>query len=356
MIAQRPTFVIAEAGVNHNGDEKTALALVAAAVAAKADAVKFQTFRADQLVRRGAPKAEYQHRGTDQGDQHAMLKALELDEAAHERLAGACAAQGIEFMSTAFDEDSLALLVRLGIRRIKVPSGELTNLPLLRAMAGYDLPIIVSTGMADMAEIAEAIATIAETRRARGFASDLADIVTVLHCTSSYPTAPEDVNLRAMTTMAEALALPVGYSDHTLGPTVALAAVALGAGVIEKHLTLDRAMPGPDHAASMEPADFADLVRRIRVIETALGDGIKRPTAGEYAIRDVARRSVTLVADKKAGEALQADDLALLRPGDGVPPRAIAEVVGRVLVRDLESGTTLQWSDLGSRSGERSSI
>lgn len=240
----QPCYIIAEAGVNHNGSEDMAFALVDAAVAASADAVKFQTFKAEKLVTRQARKAAYQQVQTGEGDQFAMLKALELSDAAHRRLAAYCAEMGIEFLSTPFDEESADFLVGLGCRRLKIPSGELTNAPFLRYLAAKGLPLILSTGMADLREVAEAVALISRTREENGFAEPLAEALTLLHCTSNYPTPLGDVNLRAMRTLADTFHLPVGYSDHTAGDFVAPIARALGAVVFEKHFTLDRALRG----------------------------------------------------------------------------------------------------------------
>ncbi len=340
------TFVIAEAGVNHNGSTDMALELVETAARCGADAVKFQTFSADKLVRRGAAKAAYQERATGAGDQHSMLKGLEMSEDLHRNLVRRCDDLGIEFMSTAFDEEAADFLVQLGIRRIKVPSGEITNHRFLTHLAAHGLPLIVSTGMATLAEVEEALAVIRTARIDRGFGDRLNDAVTVLHCTSNYPAALEDVNLRAMTTMATALTLPVGYSDHTAGTTVSVAAVALGAAVIEKHFTLDRALPGPDHTASLEPAELADLIGRIREVERALGSPVKQPSASELSVRDLVRRSVTLVRALPAGHPIGPGDVALMRPGDGVAPKEIAAVIGRKTRSELAAGHTLQWADL----------
>jgi N,N'-diacetyllegionaminate synthase len=339
------TFVIAEAGVNHNGDENMALALVEAAARSGADAVKFQTFTADKLTRKGAEKAEYQKKTTGDGDQHGMLKALEMSEQLHGRLFDHCAKLGIEFMSTAFDEEALDFLVGLGIKRIKVPSGEITNVPLLKHMAGKGLPLIVSTGMAGLEEVVAAVDTISRARKVLGFTEPLAEMVTILHCTSNYPTATADVNLRAMTTIARATGLPVGYSDHTLGLAVSTGAVALGATVIEKHFTLDSQLPGPDHKASLEPQQLTDLVRQIRDVEAALGSDIKAPTASELPVRDLVRRSVTAARPIAAGVTLGKDDITLLRPGSGIQPVDFDKVVGRKSARGIAAGETLNWSD-----------
>jgi N,N'-diacetyllegionaminate synthase len=340
------TFIIAEAGVNHNGDEKMALALVEAAVKSGADAVKFQTFSADKLTRKGAEKAEYQKQATGDGDQHGMLKALEMSENLHQRLFSRCAELGIEFMSTAFDEESLDFLVALGVKRIKVPSGEITNAPLLRHMAGKGLPLIVSTGMAELDEVVAAVDVIRAARIAHGFAEPLAEMVTILHCTSNYPTESADVNLRAMNTMARTTGLPVGYSDHTLGLAVSTGAVALGATVIEKHFTLDSELPGPDHKASLEPDQLGALVRQIRDVEAALGSDVKAPTVSELPVRELVRRSVTTVRSLAAGATVGKDDVTLMRPGTGIPPIDLDKVIGRKSARNISAGETLTWLDI----------
>lgn len=340
------TYIIAEAGVNHNGDEKLALQLVETAAACGADAVKFQTFSADKLVRPGADKAEYQKRETGSGDQHSMLKALEMSPELHRKLLARCKEVGIEFMSTPFDEDAVDFLLELGMRRIKVPSGEISNEPFLDFLASKGMPLIVSTGMATLAEIERAVAVIGAARLRAGYTGELASSLTILHCTSNYPAQCSDVNLRAMRTIADATGMPVGYSDHTLGLAVSTAAVALGATVIEKHFTLDRDMPGPDHKASLSPQELAALVRQIRDVEVALGSSVKAPTASELQVRALVRRSVTTARAVTAGSVLAADDLVLLRPGNGIEPREIGQVVGRRAARDLPTGTTLLWPDL----------
>jgi N,N'-diacetyllegionaminate synthase len=340
------TYIIAEAGVNHNGDEKLALQLVETAAACGADAVKFQTFSADKLVRPGADKAEYQKRETGSGDQHSMLKALEMSPELHRKLLARCKEVGIEFMSTPFDEDAVDFLLELGMRRIKVPSGEISNEPFLDFLASKGMPLIVSTGMATLAEIERAVAVIGAARLRAGYTGELASSLTILHCTSNYPAQCSDVNLRAMRTIADATGMPVGYSDHTLGLAVSTAAVALGATVIEKHFTLDRDMPGPDHKASLSPQELAALVRQIRDVEVALGSSVKAPTASELQVRALVRRSVTTARAVTAGSVLTADDLVLLRPGNGIEPREIGQVVGRRAARDLPTGTTLLWPDL----------
>jgi N,N'-diacetyllegionaminate synthase len=334
-------FVIAEAGVNHNGSEARALDLVEAAARAGADAVKFQTFRAERLVAPGTQTAAYQAAATGESEQLRLLRGLELSEAAHQRLRDRCRELGIEFMSTPFDEDSVDLLCAMGVRRIKIPSGEITNLPLLRHAAAKGLPLIVSTGMADLDEVAEALDCI----QASAPAGKPVD-VSLLHCTSAYPAACEEVNLRAMETLRKHFGVPVGYSDHTRGLAISIAAVAQGAVIIEKHFTLDRTLPGPDHAASLEPDELSLLVQSIRDVEVALGDGIKRPMPGELAVRALVRRSVVCIRALPEGHVLQRTDVALMRPGTGIHPRDLDRVVGRRLRRPTTAGQLLSWEDL----------
>ncbi|MEY4564104.1 MAG: N-acetylneuraminate synthase [Pseudomonadota bacterium] len=341
-----PTFVIAEAGVNHNGSEDLALQLVDMAARCGADAVKFQTFSADKLVRQGAEKAEYQKQATGGGDQHSMLKQLEMSEDLHRRLFARCAEQGIEFMSTPFDEEAADFLVALGMRRIKVPSGEITNHPFLRFLVAKDLPLILSTGMADLGEILEAVEVIAAERQRLGLTRPLAEVLTILHCTSNYPASPHDVHLRAMATIAAATCVSVGYSDHTLGVAVSTAAVALGATVIEKHFTLDKNLPGPDHQASLSLDELTQMITQIRTVEQCLGGTEKKPTASELPVRALVRRSVTTLADLPAGAVITADDVVLLRPGNGIAPKELELVLGRKLKQAVKAGSTLQWSDV----------
>lgn len=344
-------LVIAEAGVNHNGSLELALRLVDAAARAGADVVKFQTFQASRLASRLAPKAEYQKRETGaEQSQHEMLRALELDEAAHRALIAHCTECGIEFLSSPFDHESLTLLTRVfGLRRLKLGSGELTNAPLLLAAARARVPIILSTGMSTVEEVADALGVLAfgfveptATPSVAGFrAARVSEIgqaalvrnVTLLHCTTEYPTPPEDVNLRAMDTLRDAFGLPVGYSDHTQGSTVSLAAVARGATVIEKHLTLDRSLPGPDHQASQTPDELAAMVLDIRRVELALGDGVKAPAPSERKNMSVARKSLVAARSIAAGETFSAENLGVKRPGGGVEPIRYWEFLGRVATR-----------------------
>ncbi|SFZ78878.1 N-acetylneuraminate synthase [Chitinimonas taiwanensis] len=339
-------FFIAEAGVNHNGSEELALQLVETAAKCGADAVKFQTFTADKLVRKGAEKAAYQKAATGDGDQYSMLKQLEMSPDLHKTLIKRCAELNIEFMSTPFDEDAADFLLSLGMRRIKVPSGEITNTPFLRFLAAKNVPLIVSSGMATLAEVEQAVAVIAQERTACGLDKPLGDVLTLLHCTSNYPASPVDVNLLAMRTMAHATGLPVGYSDHTLGLAVSTAAVALGATVIEKHFTLDKGLPGPDHPASLDPIELAELVAQVRAAEQALGSAIKAPVPSELPVRELVRRSVCLAKDVEAGMPLTSKDLCLLRPGTGIAPKDFDAVIGRSLVRSMSAGSALAWADL----------
>ena len=338
-------FIIAEAGVNHNGSIETALKLIDAAVEAGADAVKFQTFKADNLVIKGSRKAKYQSDNTDDSDQYTMLKQLELSNDEHVVLANHCKEQSIEFMSTGFDEESIELLIKLGIQRIKVPSGEITNTPFLKFLASKQLPMILSTGMATLDEVEEAVQVIRE-QQSPELQSRTAGL-TILHCTSSYPAPLESVNLNAMKTLAEYFGLPVGYSDHTEGTLVAPMAVAMGAKVIEKHFTLDRTMPGPDHKASLEAQELKDMIADIRAVELAFGSGIKVPTDAEQDVLKVARRSICCRTDLPKGTTLTHEHMIMLRPGDGIPPNQIEKLVGRELVHSKDRHEPLTWEDLG---------
>lgn len=332
-------FVIAEAGVNHNGELALALRLCEAARAAGADAVKFQTFRAADLVVPGAPTAAYQTAQTGQHDQFKMLEALELSEAHHRAIQAHCEAIGIEFFSTPFSLGAVDMLVGLGVRRLKLSSGELTHRTLVARAAATGLPLLVSTGMATMEEIREALAW---AREARGHL----DGVTVLHCTSAYPAPDSALNLRAMVSMARDLGVALGYSDHSLGIEAPLAAVALGATVIEKHITLDRTMSGPDHSASLEPGEFTAMTAGIRRVEAMLGDGVKQPTPEERDTARVARRSVAAARDIPAGAVIEADMLACRRPATGIAPRDLERVIGRRARQPIAAGTVLQWDQL----------
>ena len=323
------TLIIAEAGVNHNGDMAKAKQLVAAAAAAGADFVKFQTFKAEKLATRTARKADYQLKANGEKEsQFEMLRKLELTREHHEFLIEECRRHGIGFFSTAFDVDSFDMLVELGIDRVKIPSGDLTNLPLLRYMTRLGMPVMLSTGMANLGEIEAALEVLERAGTPR-------HLVTVLHCTTEYPAPMADVNLQAMVSMKVALGVEVGYSDHTPGIEVPIAAVALGARVIEKHFTLDRKLPGPDHQASLEPHELKVMVDAIRNIEVALGDGVKRPSASELKNKPIARKSLVAIRSIRAGEAFSADNIGTKRPGTGISPMRWDEVIGYPAPRDF---------------------
>jgi len=323
-------YVIAEAGVNHNGDMDLARELVDAAVAAGADAVKFQTFRADRLVTPDAAQADYQTEQTETESQYEMLERYELSRAAHEDLQSYCQEQGITFLSTPFDPESADLLDDLGVPIIKLGSGELDNHPLLKHVAGLGRPIVLSTGMGTLEEVRRA----REVIRAANPDVDLA----VLHCTSCYPAAVEDVNLRAMGTLADELDTPVGYSDHTTAVETPAMAVAAGADIVEKHFTVDRSLPGPDHEASLEPDELDRAVTLARTAATARGSAVKEPTDAELENRAHIRKSLHAARDIPAGTPLAADDVRVLRPTDGLAPPHYDDVLGVELARDLEAG------------------
>lgn len=330
----RACYILAEAGVNHNGSLDRALALADAAACVGADAVKFQTFTAERLVLPGAAKARYQRQASDASeDQFAMLKKLELSPRDHEALAAHCRDVGITFLSTPFDESSADLLEALGVEAFKIGSGDVTNLPLLAHVAGKGRPVILSTGMSTMQEVERAVAAI----RSAGDPP-----LALLHCVSNYPADPRDVNLRAMATLAGAFGVPVGYSDHTMGAAIPIAAAALGACVIEKHLTLDRGLPGPDQQASMEPGEFQHMVDAIRRVESALGDGAKRPAASEADVQSVARRSLVAAVAIPEGAVITPDMLAARRPGTGLAPGRRGELVGKTACRDIPEGTMIE--------------
>lgn len=323
------TLIIAEVGVNHNGDIDLAKQLIAAAKSAGADIVKFQTFKTDNLLTKTAEKALYQKGTTDAAEsQYAMIRKLELSRANHEVLIEECDRLGIGFFSTAFDTDSFDMLVEMGLDKVKIPSGELTNLPLLRYMTRLGMPVILSTGMATLGEIEAALDVIGQAGTPR-------NQVTVLHCTTEYPAPMPDVNLRSMVSMKTTFGVEVGYSDHTPGIEIPIAAVALGARVIEKHFTLDRAMPGPDHQASLEPHEFKAMVEAIRNVEVSLGDGVKRPSASELKNKPIARKSIVAARAIRAGETFSADNIATKRPGTGISPMRWDEVIGRIAHRSF---------------------
>lgn len=321
-------FIIAEAGVNHNGDIKLAKRLAEEAKAAGADCVKFQTFRAEALVTADGEKAEYQKKQTGSGEsQLAMLKKLELTQEEFLELKRHCEKIGIAFLSTAFDMESMKFLESLHPFCYKIPSGEITNYPYLKAIAETGREVILSTGMCEISEVEEAVAVLKENG---------AGALTLLHCTSEYPAPIEDVNLRAMQTLAEHFGTKTGYSDHTEGIEVPVAAAAMGASVIEKHFTLDRTMEGPDHKASLEPEELTAMVRAIRKVETALGSGEKQVTKREVVNRKAARKSIVAARDILAGEIFTEENLTVKRPGDGLSPMKWEEVLGKKAVRDFK--------------------
>jgi N,N'-diacetyllegionaminate synthase len=328
-MAECKTLIIAEAGVNHNGDVNLAKQLIEIAAEAGADVVKFQTFAADRLVTEDAAKAEYQLKSGDVGEsQYALLKKLELSYEAHLTLIEHCHRCQIEFFSTGFDIPSIDMLMTLGMKRLKVPSGELTNLPYLRHIGDLGLPVILSTGMANLGEVERGI----DILEAGGVGRQ---DITVLHCNTEYPTPMTDVNLRAMQSIQAAFGVKVGYSDHTTGIEVAIAAVGMGASIIEKHFTLDQNLPGPDHLASLEPLQLKAMVSAIRNIELALGDGIKRPSVSELKNKPIARKSIVAARPIRAGELFSIDNLTTKRPGTGVSAMCWDEVIGRTATRDF---------------------
>ena len=321
---KQPTFIIAEAGVNHDGSLDMALKMVDAAVFAGSDAVKFQTFKAEKVIAANAPKADYQKETTGSDEsQLEMVKRLELNEAAHERLFRYCKDKGILFISSAFDLESIDLLNRLGVEIIKIPSGEITNLPYLRNLGALSKKLILSTGMADLGEIEDALLVLMKA----GMSSE---DITMLHCNTEYPTPFEDVNLKAMMTIKTAFpGIEVGYSDHTQGIEVPIAAVALGARIIEKHFTLDRNMEGPDHKASLEPDELKAMVQAIRNIEKALGNGIKKPSPSELKNKPIARKSIVAGKNIAKDEVFTEENLTVKRPGTGINPMRWDEILGR---------------------------
>ncbi|MDQ0285616.1 N-acetylneuraminate synthase/N,N'-diacetyllegionaminate synthase [Desulfofundulus luciae] len=336
MALKNGVFIIAEAGVNHNGDLETAKRLVDAAVVAGADAVKFQTFVPEEVVTGSAEKASYQKANMPGGQetQLDMIRRLALSKEDFRTLKAYCDRAGIMFLSTPYDYYSVDFLDELGVPLFKIPSGELVNDRFLRYVAARGKPLIISTGMAMLGEVEEAVEVVQDAGVRE---------ITLLHCTSAYPASYEEVNLRAMVTLRQAFGLPVGYSDHTPGTEVAVAAVALGARVIEKHFTLSRNMEGPDHKASLEPDELAAMVRSIRNVERALGDGRKRPSPGEQDVMRAARRSLVAAVDIAAGEIITPDKLTVKRPGTGIPPKMWDVVVGRRARVDIPADTVITW-------------
>ncbi|MDX9931207.1 MAG: N-acetylneuraminate synthase [Bacteroidales bacterium] len=332
------TIIIAEAGVNHNGSIEMAKQLIDAAAAAGADFVKFQTFKADKLVSKSAKKADYQQRNINDGNdlQFDMLQKLELNEEMHYELIAHCKKCGIQFLSTGFDIDSIDFLNQLNIPFFKIPSGEITNKPYLQHIARKNRPVVLSTGMAEMAEINAAVSVLTEN----GISENQ---ITVLHCNTEYPTPMEDVNLKAMLHIRDKLGVKVGYSDHTNGIEVPIAAVALGAEVIEKHFTLDRNLPGPDHKASLEPDELKAMVCAIRNIEKALsGSGKKEPSPSEIKNRDIARKSIVAACLIRKGELFNNQNLSVKRPGNGISPMLWDDVVGQLAKRDFQKDEIIE--------------
>ena len=332
-----PTYIIAEIGVNHNGDVDLAHKLIDAAKSTGVDAVKFQTYRTDELVLPSASKAEYQKETTGGGSQQEMLRRLELPPEAFSALRMHCDAVGLDFMSTAFDPISLDEVIALAPACLKWPSGELTNLPLLKQAAKANLPILLSTGMGSVTEIAASLDLLA----ANG-----CEDVAILQCVSNYPARIEDQNLRVLTNMAGIFGRPVGFSDHTVGPYAAIAARALGMSILEKHFTLDTSMEGPDHAASSTPAEFAHMVKTLRSIEIGLGDGVKRPILGEANVRDVARKSLVYRRSLLPGHVLSEDDFTAKRPGIGIAPNRMDLFIGMPLRRAVNGNELADLADI----------
>jgi len=330
-------FIIAEAGVNHNGDVERAFEMIDIAADARVDAIKFQTFQAEQLVSATAVKADYQTKNTgSKGSQFDMLKKLELPVEVYPELIERCEKADIIFLSTPFDKPSADLLANYGVLAYKIPSGEIINTPLLKHIALKGKPMILSTGMANLMEISQAVESIFETGNK--------DLV-LMQCTSSYPVDPKYVNLRAMDSIFKEFKIPVGLSDHTLGTDVAMAAIAIGALIIEKHFTLDKSLPGPDHIMSLTPTELKHLVRGIRNVEAAMGTGIKEPFACEQNITQIARKSIHYSRNISVGEIADKDAFMMLRPGGGVSPAKIADFIGKTLKKDVVSGSQLHPDD-----------
>ncbi|OWR27592.1 N-acetylneuraminate synthase [Saccharibacillus sp. O23] len=330
-----PVYIIAEIGVNHNGSLERAKSCIDEAVNCGANAVKFQTFKSEKLVTKQAQKADYQTENTGSSEtQLEMLKKLELSFEDFTYLKQYCKQKGIDFLSTPFDEESAAFLDSIDVHAFKIGSGDMNNIPLLRQLNRYKRPVLLSTGMADLEEIQESLVEL-----------DQCDVA-ILHCTSDYPAPLHDVNLAAIQTLKRTFNRVTGYSDHTEGVEITLAAVAMGARIIEKHFTVDRNLPGPDHQASLEPAELRQLIAGVRHIELAWGDGQKRCMPSEENTRKVARKSVVAARDKKAGEVLAEEDLSVKRPGTGLAPKYYFELLGRELTKDIREEQLLSWDDV----------
>ena len=338
VIPHNRVFIIAEAGVNHNGSMEIATRLIEEASGAGADCVKFQSFSADKLVSRSAEKALYQKQNTEgPHSQYEMLRRLELSEEDHRTLLARCRDNGILFLSSPFDEGSADLLEKLGVPAFKIPSGELTNHGFLQYLASKNKPMILSTGMSTLAEVADAIEVIVGTGNRQLY---------LLHCVTEYPAPFGEINLNAMLTLAHAFGFPVGYSDHTPGIEIAVAAVALGARIVEKHFTLSRDMAGPDHKASLEPQELRAMIQSIRNVEMSLGDGIKLPAPCEIKNISVARKSVVATRDIVSGERISRENFAIKRPGDGIQPKDVEKMMGLRVNTDIKADSVITWKDL----------
>lgn len=331
-------YVIAEAGVNHNGSVKNAFKMIDCAKECGCDCIKFQTFKADALVTSNAPKADYQMRNTNGSNtQFEMLKSLELNDREFEELKAHCDEIGIEFMSTPFDIESVDVLERIGVTRYKISSGDINNKQLLQYVAKTGKSMVVSTGMSTIEEVTKAVDWIEQVGNHQ---------ITLLHCTSNYPTSYDEVNMKAMQTLQQKFGYPIGYSDHTKGDLASIVAVAMGATVIEKHFTLDKNMEGPDHKASLNVEELKEMVDDIRAVETIMGNGVKQPMISELNTRIVARKSVILAHNIQKGEILKKEDLVLKRPGNGLAPEYLDELIGKVLVRDMKAEEMITWKDV----------
>jgi N,N'-diacetyllegionaminate synthase len=338
MKKKKKTFIIAEAGVNHNGSLEIAKRLIDAAKSTGADAIKFQTFKADRLVSKSAEKAVYQKMTSDKNEsQYSMLKKLELTKSDHLSLIRYCHKKRMQFLSSAFDEKSADLLDNLGVKVFKIPSGEITNIPYLRHLGRKNKPLIISTGMATLGEVENAIETIYSTGN---------NNLTLLHCVSEYPAPYREINLNAMITLREAFKLPVGYSDHTSGIEISIAAVALGAVIIEKHFTLDKDMEGPDHRASLEPSEFHEMVKSIRNVDHSLGDGKKKPAPCEKINIPIVRKSLVSIKKIEKGEILSKNNIAVKRPGHGIQPEDLYKIIGRTVKVTIKPDQVITWDKL----------
>ncbi len=329
-------FIIAEAGVNHNGSVEIAKKLIDAAKEVGADAVKFQTFKAEKLVTKDADKAEYQIKNSGEDSQYNMIKSLELSEDEFRKIAEYSENKGLIFLSSPFDIESVDLLDEIGIPAFKIASGEITNFPLLKYIAKKGKPVILSTGMSTIGEVDEAINLMEKYN----------DDITLMHCLTSYPAKKEEANLNVIKTLECTFKKPVGFSDHTIGIEMSVAAVAMGSGVIEKHFTIDKNLPGPDHKASLEPHEFAEMVKCIKNVEKGLGNGIKKPTKEEIEIKKLVRKSIVAKEDILKGTILEEEMLDVKRPGTGIEPKYLNEVIGKVLMEDIEKDTLIKWNQL----------